>query len=78
MVQAAVSQHGDQFSWGSLRCATAQRGEFVRSDLGALVPGRLADVLVVDGDPLDDISILEERARLKLIMKAGAAYTNRL
>ena len=49
-----------------------------RSDLGALVPGRLADVLVVDGDPLDDISILEERERLKLIMKQGRAYTNKL
>lgn len=59
--------------------ATSKAAECMgRSDIGALVPGRLADVLVVDGDPLDDIAILEQRDRLKLIMKDGAAYTNQL
>ena len=59
--------------------ATSKAAECIgRDDLGALVPGRLADVLIVDGDPLDDISVLENRERLKLIMKAGSAYTNRM
>jgi imidazolonepropionase-like amidohydrolase len=49
-----------------------------RDDVGALTPGRLADVLVVDGDPLEDIKVLQDRTRLKLVMKDGAAYTNTL
>ena len=49
-----------------------------RPNLGALKAGRLGDVLVVDGDPLADIRILEQRDRLHLIMKDGHAFTNRL
>jgi len=49
-----------------------------RPDLGALAPGRAADVLVVEGDPLEDIALLQERARLRLIMKDGRAYKNTL
>lgn len=49
-----------------------------RPNLGALRKGCLADVLVLDGDPLDDIRLLEERDRLHLVMKQGRAFTNRL
>lgn len=45
-----------------------------RPELGALAPGRIADVLVVDGDPLHDIAVLQSRERLHLIMKDGMAY----
>ena len=63
----------------ALVSATTKAAECMgREDIGALAAGRLADVLVVDGDPLDDISVLENRDRLKLIMKDGKAYTNRL
>ena len=48
------------------------------ADLGELTPGKIADVLIVDGDPLDDISILEKRDHLKLIMKQGKIYKNTL
>ena len=41
-------------------------------------PGKIADVLIVDGDPLEDISILEKRDHLKLIMKEGKIYKNTL
>ena len=47
-----------------------------RDDIGALKDGKLADIIVVKGDPLDDISVLENRDRLKLIMKQGSIYTN--
>ena len=47
-----------------------------RPDLGALAPGRAADILVLDGDPLADIALLQERRRLHLIMKAGKAFAN--
>jgi len=46
--------------------------------VGTLEPGKLADLLVVDGDPLADISVLQNRERLALIMKDGVVHTNRL
>ncbi|MDR3470017.1 MAG: amidohydrolase family protein [Xanthobacteraceae bacterium] len=49
-----------------------------RPELGALAPGKVADVLVVDGDPLDDIRLLQDRTRLHLVMKAGKAFANTL
>lgn len=49
-----------------------------RPELGALAPGRIADVLVVDGDPLDDIRVLAERSRIHLVVKDGKPYYNRL
>ena len=63
----------------ALVAATSRAAECIgRNDVGLLAPGRYADVLVVDGDPLADIRILEERARLKLVMQAGRAFTNTL
>jgi imidazolonepropionase-like amidohydrolase len=43
-----------------------------RPDLGRIAPGAIADLLVVDGDPLEDIGILaEDGRRLRAILKAG-------
>src|SRR6201996_6989670 len=53
-------------------------GSLERPGLGALTAGRVADVLVVDGDPLDDIRVMQDRAKLHLVMKAGKAFTNKL
>ena len=37
-------------------------------------PGALADLLRVDGDPLADIAILQERSAIRMIMKDGALH----
>jgi len=38
-----------------------------------VTPGAYADLLVVDGDPLDDLALLEgQGAHLPVIMKGGA------
>jgi imidazolonepropionase-like amidohydrolase len=42
-------------------------------DVGRVVPGALADLLVVDGDPLADISVLTERSRIWLVLQGGHA-----
>ena len=47
-------------------------------DLGTLKPGKLADVLVVDGDPIAEIAILQDRDRLPLILKGGSIFKNQL
>jgi imidazolonepropionase-like amidohydrolase len=41
--------------------------------VGALEPGKWADVVAVDGDPTKDVTILEH---VKFVMKAGAVYKN--
>jgi imidazolonepropionase-like amidohydrolase len=46
--------------------------------VGTLEPGKLADLLVVDGDPLADIRVLQDKDKLALIMKDGRAFKNLL
>ncbi len=63
----------------ALVAATSRAAECLeRSDIGRLEPGRLADVLVVQGDPLDDIRVLQPRENIKMVMKGGRVFTNRL
>ena len=41
--------------------------------------GALADLLLVDGNPIDDIKIIEDPAKnFLVIMKSGRIYKNRL
>lgn len=47
-------------------------------ETGLLKAGMLADFLVVDGNPLRDVRILEEADRLQLIVKNGKTYKNTL
>jgi imidazolonepropionase-like amidohydrolase len=39
--------------------------------VGTLEPGKLADVLVVEGDPLADLSVLGQPARIRAVFKDG-------
>ena len=48
-----------------------------QDDLGTLEPGKLADLLVVDGNPLDDVSLLEDAAKIPLVVKGGAIVVDR-
>ncbi len=56
----------------AIRCATLWGAELMRMPdrIGSLRPGTLADLVVVDGDPLRDIAILQDRRRLS-VMKGG-------
>lgn len=59
--------------------STSRAAECIeRPDLGALTPGKVADILVVDGNPLDDIRVMQNRERIHMVMKAGKAFTNKL
>jgi imidazolonepropionase-like amidohydrolase len=49
-----------------------------RLELGALAPGRIADVLIVGCDPLTDIRALQLRENIHMVMKAGRVFANRL
>ena len=54
----------------ALQSATLVAAELLRlgGEIGSIEPGRLADVIAVDGDPLSDISSLE---RVRFVMKGG-------
>jgi len=47
--------------------------------LGTIAAGACADLLIVDGDPLNDLRVmLDPKENLKLIMKDGAIFKNEL
>ncbi len=56
-----------------IKCATKTGAEIMgRSDeFGTLEKGKLADVLVVDGDPIKDIGVLTERSKFLAVMQGG-------
>jgi imidazolonepropionase-like amidohydrolase len=58
----------DVLRWATVHGAeVAGRG----NELGTIEEGKLADLLVIDGDPLDDITVLQDRDNLIAIMKDG-------
>jgi imidazolonepropionase-like amidohydrolase len=59
-----------------LQAATRTGGEAMRQpdQLGRVKAGYLADLLLVDGDPLADIRVLQDNRRFAFIMKGGVRY----
>jgi len=57
----------------AIRSATVRSAELLRleHDIGTIEPGKFADVIAVEGNPLDDISML---SRVAFVMKAGQVY----
>jgi imidazolonepropionase-like amidohydrolase len=80
-----VYPHGDngkQFSYmveygmtpmQAIQAATVHAAELIGwpDTVGAIEQGRFADIIAVDGDPLDDVSLLED---VRFVMKGGKVY----
>ena len=47
-------------------------------EVGAIRDGMLADLLVIDGEPLQDVAVIKDRARLRLILAGGRTIKNTL
>src|SRR5215467_1611777 len=45
--------------------------------IGALTPGAFADLLVVDGNPLEDVRVLGDPERISLVVQEGRAVAGR-
>jgi imidazolonepropionase-like amidohydrolase len=60
----------------ALQAATRFGGELFGQghELGRIAEGYLADLLVVDGDPLANVALLEDASSLAVIMKAGVIH----
>lgn len=56
----------------ALQTATRNSGEFLGEPIGRIAPGMLADLLMVDGDPLADVAAL---AAVRTVVTNGTSYT---
>jgi imidazolonepropionase-like amidohydrolase len=84
--------HEDQLTEFTIRREVQQPADILRSatliaasllkmegQIGIIAPGTFADLLVVDGNPFEDITLLTAPERhLKLIMTHGHIYKHRL
>jgi len=63
----------------AIACATRNGARLMRmaDRIGSLEPGKLADMVIVNGDPLKDITLLQDRSRLS-VMKGGRFVTRNL
>lgn len=58
----------------ALAAATGLGGELMGIEVGRIEEGYLADLLLVDGDPTQDVAILQGKDHFKAIMKGGAFH----
>ena len=84
---SAVSPHGDNAkeffymveagmpAYEAIKSATVGASDLLRisDNYGTLEAGKMADIIAVEGDPLDDITILQD---VKFVMKDGVIYKN--
>jgi imidazolonepropionase-like amidohydrolase len=63
-----------------LKSATSVNAELLQMEgqLGCIKPGAYADLLLVDGNPLHDLTLFQDLASLPIVMKAGKFVRNGL
>ncbi|MDA5192827.1 metal-dependent hydrolase family protein [Govanella unica] len=59
-----------------LKSATSINAELMMmaGKLGVVAEGAFADLIAIDGNPLDDLAILEQHDKIQLIMKGGEIF----
>lgn len=62
----------------ALVAATKHGGELMQrpNELGLLKEGYLADVILVNGNPIDDLSLLQDPQKILMVMKDGEIFKN--
>ncbi|MEL7029101.1 MAG: amidohydrolase family protein [Pseudomonadota bacterium] len=58
----------------AIQCATSEGARSLKMDgkTGAVEAGRLADLIVVDGDPSEDVTVLGDKANIRQVYVGGA------
>ena len=64
----------------AIQAGTIEAARLLRMEhqVGSLEPGKLADVLLVDGNPLEDISILSNPDNIRLVVMDGRIEKNKV
>ena len=75
-------------NWKALKAATGNVHELFKlstyqnpypeGKIGVLEEGSFADLLIIDGNPVEDVAVLADRNNIKLIMKDAKVYKNEL
>lgn len=73
ILKQATSQNGQ------LWAMSGPRNHYGETPIGVIAPGAYADLLIMDGNPLEDTSVLTKPEKnLRIIMKGGTVYKNTL
>ena len=65
-------EHGGMKPMDAIVCATRTNAEnCALPDVGTIEVGMRADVILVDGDPLKDINVLQDRVNIRTVIKDG-------
>ena len=64
----------------AIQTATGWAAECIglSKEIGTVEKGKQADLLAVAGDPLRSVSVLRDREAIKLVMRAGVAYVDKV
>lgn len=62
----------------ALSAATMLGGQLMGQETGLIRKGWLADLLLIDGDPTRDVTILQDKDRISMIMLGGTLYKSPL
>ena len=63
---------------GEILGLSTWKDPYPHGDLGVIKEGAYADILLIDGDPTQDIRLLMDSANVVLIMKDGKFYKNEM
>ena len=50
----------------------------LQDEIGMIEVGKCADLLIIDGDPLADISVLTQKERIRMVMQNGCIVVENL
>ena len=57
---------------------TSYQNPYPEGKIGVLEEGAFADLLIVDGNPVEDLEVLADRTNIRLVMKDAVVYKNTL
>jgi imidazolonepropionase-like amidohydrolase len=78
--ELALMVAGGMTPMEAIVASTRRAAELLAMDdeIGTIAPGKLADLIIVAGDPLAGISILQNHDRIVLVMQDGETLKNRV